>query len=151
MLGVKDERERAIYRFLMSQGRGIREGALHRTSHSPSFWWLQRAETGKGKRKKRRLLSQSFAFVHFAFAPSIPSFTQLNCVDLRAAGIPETMIKEWESRDEERVRDIWWRRRKKKKEKEERKQSERARWETSRKLPTMPLLPPSVSGAISQR
>lgn len=92
--------------------------------------------------RKAGLLFHSFAFVDFAFALS---FTQLNRVDLRAAGIPETMIKEWQSRDEKRVRDIWW----KKKEKEERKQSKRARWETSRKLPTMPLFPPQSVGPLA--
>lgn len=41
-------------------------------------------------RKKRILLFHSFALVDFPFA----SFTQLNEVDMRAAGMPETMIKE---------------------------------------------------------
>lgn len=76
------------------------------------------------KEKKGRLLFHSFAFVDFAFPLSNLSFTQLNRADPRAAGIPETMIKERESGDEKKVRDIWWR---KKKEKEERKQSKRAR------------------------
>lgn len=48
VLGMKDER--VIYQFLMSQGRGTREDALHHTTHSPSSWWLQRAERGRKKR-----------------------------------------------------------------------------------------------------
>lgn len=50
VLGVKKD-GRVIYRFLMSQERGIREGALHHTNHSPSFWWLESEETRR-KRKK---------------------------------------------------------------------------------------------------
>lgn len=71
------------------------------------------------------------------------SFTRLNRVDLRAAGIPETMIKEWGSRDEKRVRDIWWKKKRKK------RRENRARWETSRKLPTMPLFPPQSVGPLA--
>lgn len=128
-----------IYQFPMSRGRGIREGALRRTNHSPSSWWLWRHTEGG---RKGGLLFHSFAFVDFAFAPSILSFTRLNRVDLRAAGIPETMIKEWGSGDEKRVRDIWWKKRKNKRE-------NRARWETSRKLPTMPLFPPQSVGPLA--
>lgn len=91
-------------------------------------------------KKERRPLFQSFAFVDFAFPLSILSFSQLMRADLRATGIPETMIKERKSRDEKRVRDIWW-----KKEEEEIKQ----RWETSRKLPAILLLPPQSVGPLA--
>lgn len=67
----------------------------------------------------------SFAFVDFAFALSDLSFTQLNQVDPRAAGIPETVIKERGSRDEKRVRDIWWKKRRKKRENRARERDER--------------------------
>lgn len=54
--------------------------------------------------RKVTLLFQPFKIVDFAFALSILSFTRLNRVDPRATGIPETMIKERESRDEKRVK-----------------------------------------------
>lgn len=92
VLDMKDER--VIYQFLMNQGRGIREDALHHTSHSPSSWWLQRTDRG---RKKRRAIISLICICWLCLAVA---------VDLRAAGIPGTMIKEWKSRDEKRVRDI---------------------------------------------
>lgn len=66
-----------------------------------------KVQTQIGGGKKRRLLFQLFASVDFAFAQSILSFTQQKRIDPRAAGIPETMIKDSKSRDEKRVRDIW--------------------------------------------
>lgn len=45
ILEMKDKT--MIYQFLMSQGRGIQEDALHHTSHSASFWWLQKRDGGR--------------------------------------------------------------------------------------------------------
>lgn len=79
------------------------------SSYQPFSFLLMATESRQRGERKGGLLFHSFAFVDFAFA-----------VDLRAAGIPETMIKEWESRDEKRVRDIRWREKKRKKKRENR-------------------------------
>lgn len=106
-LGVTEET--VNYRFPMSPGRGIRGDVLHRTSRSPFSWWLEHRDK---ERNKGSPLFQLFAFVDFAF---VPSLSHLNQAAPGTTGIPETMIKVWESRDEERVRDGWWRKKKKKK------------------------------------
>lgn len=88
------------------------------SSYQPFSFLLmaeERRHRQREKEKKGRLLFHSFAFVDFAFPLSNLSFTQLNRADPRAAGIPETMIKERESGDEKKVRDIWWRKKRRKK------------------------------------
>lgn len=67
---------------------------------------VERTDVGRGR--KERKADYYFSHLHlltFAFALRNLSFTQLNQVDPGAAGIPETMIKARESRDEKRVRE----------------------------------------------
>lgn len=84
------------------------------SSYQPFSFLLMATQYRDRERQKRKLL-----FSHLHLMPLQASFTQLNRVDLRVAGIPETMIKEWECRDEKRVRDIWLKKGRKKREKTE--------------------------------
>lgn len=129
---IKTERKhlvwkmRVIYRFLMSRGKGTREDALHRTNHSPSSWWLH-------TERKKNAIIRSFAFVAFA--------SKFHRADL--AGIPETMIKAWESRDEKRVRSIWLKKGRKK------RRENRAREQDERPPESCPCCPPKSVGPLA--
>lgn len=105
------------------------------SSYQPFSFLLMAAQCGTEKEREREkeAIIQSFAFVAFAskFCPTEPCWPE-------GGGYPRNYDK--------RVRAQGWEKGQRhlaeKREKEERKQSKRARWETSRKLPTMPLPTP---------
>lgn len=101
------------------------------SSYQPFSFLLMARENQDREIKIQRPLYHLFTLLYSKF----------HWTNLRVAGTLKLWWKREKRRDEKTVRDIWW-----KKDEEEREQSRRARWETSRKLPTMPLLPLSQWG-----
>ena len=87
------------------------------------------------------------SFICLCFCTQHSEFLQTEPSWPEGDGYPRNYDKRVREQGWEKGQDIWAR--DKKRETEERKQSRRARWETSRKLPTLPLFPPQSVGPLA--